>query len=105
MIIIQIDTLDMHIVSPGLYKGRTLTLDDGQLKKSSEFPGRPHHQVEVGVQVDAGTDAAVVVQELLSRHLNKIFQSNDYDVTARPSRTTDKVNSLNILNGPEPPTT
>ena len=74
MIIIQIDTLDMHIVQPGLYKARRITLADWQLKSfSSEFPGRPDHQVEVRVQVDTGTDATVVVQELIFSHLVKIF--------------------------------
>lgn len=35
----------------------------------SELPGVPHHQDEVGVAVDGGADAAVVVQELIFAHL------------------------------------
>ena len=41
------------------------------LSSWSEFPGSPDHQVEVGVQVHAGTDPTVVVQKLLLSDLSK----------------------------------
>ena len=77
----------MHIVQPGLYKARRITLADWQLQKSSEFPGRPDHQVEVRVQVDTGTDATVVVQELIFGHLYTIFYNEGQEGTGEGLQT------------------
>ena len=39
--------------------------DEAAISSSLEFPRVPEHEVEVGVLVDGGGDAAVVIQELV----------------------------------------
>merc|ERR1712183_344042 len=44
------------------FKGKS---NEAAISSNLEFPGVPDHEVEVGVLVDGGRDAAVVIQELV----------------------------------------